>query len=123
MAAIWRCHQPPETGDLYFKGRAFACAIYRRRGADAAVWITYPDEQAAMRRPAGLADPEAQPGITGSDIPGRLVSTIGSMPLTGTYREHTCGHLCQRHGYRRLPMPSPRYPCHVPLAPLSNLEP
>jgi hypothetical protein len=46
VAATWRCHQPPETGDLYFKGRAFACAIYRRRGADAAVWITYPDEQA-----------------------------------------------------------------------------
>src|SRR5437660_6961860 len=40
-------HQPPESGDFYIsKAGTFACAVYRRRGADASSWITYPDEQA-----------------------------------------------------------------------------
>jgi DNA-binding transcriptional LysR family regulator len=40
-------HQPPESGDFYtFKAGTFACAVYRRRGADEAAWITYTDEQA-----------------------------------------------------------------------------
>jgi len=40
-------HQPPETGDYYVsKAGVFACAVYRRRGADAGAWITYPEEQA-----------------------------------------------------------------------------
>ena len=40
-------HQPPETGDFYIsRAGTFACAIYRRRGADAARWVTYTDEQA-----------------------------------------------------------------------------
>jgi len=40
-------HQPPETGDYYVsKAGVFACAVYRRRGANAVAWITYPDEQA-----------------------------------------------------------------------------
>lgn len=40
-------HQPPDGGDYYIsKAGAFACAVYRRRGAEAGPWITYPDEQA-----------------------------------------------------------------------------
>jgi len=40
-------HQPPEAGDYYVsKVGVFACAVYRRRGADAGAWITYPEEQA-----------------------------------------------------------------------------
>jgi DNA-binding transcriptional LysR family regulator len=40
-------HQPPESGDFYVsKAGTFACAAYRRRGAEAAAWITYTEEQA-----------------------------------------------------------------------------
>src|SRR5579863_6296771 len=40
-------HQPPDSGDFYVsKAGTFACAVYRRRGADAGAWITYIDEQA-----------------------------------------------------------------------------
>jgi len=40
-------HQPPESGDFYIsKAGTFACAVYRRRGADAVAWVTYTDEQA-----------------------------------------------------------------------------
>jgi DNA-binding transcriptional LysR family regulator len=40
-------HQPPESGDFYTsKAGTFACAVYRRRGADADAWVTYTDEQA-----------------------------------------------------------------------------
>src|SRR6266404_2178345 len=40
-------HHPPESGDFYIsKAGTFACAVYRRRGADAGAWVTYPDEQA-----------------------------------------------------------------------------
>lgn len=39
-------HQPPESGDYYVtKAGTFACSVYRRRGAEAAPWITYTDEQ------------------------------------------------------------------------------
>jgi DNA-binding transcriptional LysR family regulator len=35
-------HQPPETGDFYIsKAGTFACAVYRRRSADAGAWVTY----------------------------------------------------------------------------------
>src|ERR1700738_3631654 len=40
-------HQPPESGDFYVsKAGTFACAVYRRCGADAGAWVTYTDEQA-----------------------------------------------------------------------------
>lgn len=40
-------HQPPETGDFYVtKAGTFACSVYRRRGTEAASWVTYTDEQA-----------------------------------------------------------------------------
>jgi DNA-binding transcriptional LysR family regulator len=40
-------HQPPDSGDYYVtKAGTFACSVYRRRGAKAAAWITYTDEQA-----------------------------------------------------------------------------
>ena len=40
-------HQPPESGDFYVsKAGTFACAVYRRRGADAKAWVTYTEEQA-----------------------------------------------------------------------------
>src|SRR6516165_8918517 len=40
-------HQPPETGDFYIsKAGTFACAVYRRRGANAGAWVTYTEEQA-----------------------------------------------------------------------------
>jgi DNA-binding transcriptional LysR family regulator len=40
-------HEPPESGDYYVsKLGTFACAVYRRRGADAAAWVTYTEEQA-----------------------------------------------------------------------------
>jgi DNA-binding transcriptional LysR family regulator len=40
-------HQPPESGDFYVsKAGTFACAIYRRRDADAPSWVTYTEEQA-----------------------------------------------------------------------------
>jgi DNA-binding transcriptional LysR family regulator len=40
-------HYPPEGGDFYIsKAGTFACAVYRRRGADAGAWVTYTEEQA-----------------------------------------------------------------------------
>jgi DNA-binding transcriptional LysR family regulator len=40
-------HEPPDSGDFYvLKAGTFACSVYRRRGAEAAAWITYTDEQA-----------------------------------------------------------------------------
>jgi len=40
-------HQPPDRGDYYVsKAGTFACAVYRRRGAEASAWITYTEEQA-----------------------------------------------------------------------------
>jgi len=40
-------HEPPESGDFYIsKAGTFACAVYRRRGADASAWVTYTEEQA-----------------------------------------------------------------------------
>ena len=40
-------HEPPGSGDFYVsKAGTFACAVYRRRGADAAAWVTYTEEQA-----------------------------------------------------------------------------
>src|SRR4029434_7877339 len=39
-------HYPPESGDLYIsKLGVFAGAIYRRIGAEARDWVTYPEEQ------------------------------------------------------------------------------
>ena len=40
-------HHPPDSGDLYIaKLGTFACAVYRRRGADCGAWVTYTEEQA-----------------------------------------------------------------------------
>jgi DNA-binding transcriptional LysR family regulator len=40
-------HEPPASGDFYTcKAGTFACSVYRRRGAEAAAWVTYTDEQA-----------------------------------------------------------------------------
>ena len=40
-------HEPPESGDFYIsKAGTFACAVYRRRDAEADAWVTYTDEQA-----------------------------------------------------------------------------
>jgi DNA-binding transcriptional LysR family regulator len=40
-------HHPPESGDLYItKAGAFACAVYRGRGAEGEAWVTYTEEQA-----------------------------------------------------------------------------
>lgn len=40
-------HHPPESGDLYVaKVGVFACAVYRRRGADSPAWVSYTEEQA-----------------------------------------------------------------------------
>ena len=40
-------HEPPESGEFYIsKAGTFACAVYRRRGADAGSWVTYTEEQA-----------------------------------------------------------------------------
>ncbi|HEX3416970.1 MAG TPA: LysR family transcriptional regulator, partial [Stellaceae bacterium] len=40
-------HEPPEDGDFYIsKAGTFACAVYRRRGAEARAWVTYTEEQA-----------------------------------------------------------------------------
>lgn len=40
-------HEPPEGGDFYIsRAGAFACAVYRRRGAAADGWVTYTEEQA-----------------------------------------------------------------------------
>lgn len=42
--ALW--HQPPESGDIFAsKAGTFAVSVYRRRGAAAAAWITYTEEQ------------------------------------------------------------------------------
>jgi len=39
-------HEPPEGGDFYIsKAGTFACAVYRRRDADAGTWVTYTEEQ------------------------------------------------------------------------------
>ena len=40
-------HEPPESGDYYVaKLGTFAVAAYRRRGEEAAAWVTYTEEQA-----------------------------------------------------------------------------
>ncbi|HTI83100.1 MAG TPA: LysR family transcriptional regulator [Acetobacteraceae bacterium] len=40
-------HQPPDSGDFYIsRAGTFACAVYRRRGAEAGTWVTYTEEQA-----------------------------------------------------------------------------
>ena len=40
-------HEPPESGDYYVsKAGTFACAVYRRRGAEAGAWVTFTEEQA-----------------------------------------------------------------------------
>ena len=40
-------HEPPEGGDFYIsRAGTFACAVYRRRGADAGAWVTYTEDQA-----------------------------------------------------------------------------
>jgi DNA-binding transcriptional LysR family regulator len=40
-------HEPPESGDFYVaKLGTFAIAVYRRRGAEAAGWVSYTEEQA-----------------------------------------------------------------------------
>jgi DNA-binding transcriptional LysR family regulator len=40
-------HEPPDSGDYYVaKLGTFAVAVYRRRGAAAAGWVHYPEEQA-----------------------------------------------------------------------------
>ncbi|MBV9553072.1 MAG: LysR family transcriptional regulator [Alphaproteobacteria bacterium] len=40
-------HEPPESGDYYVaKLGTFAVAVYRRRSAEAAAWVGYPEEQA-----------------------------------------------------------------------------
>ena len=40
-------HHPPDGGDLYItKAGVFACAVYRRIGAEGAAWVTYTEEQA-----------------------------------------------------------------------------
>jgi len=40
-------HEPPEGGDFYIsKAGTFACAVYRRRDAQAGAWVTYTEEQA-----------------------------------------------------------------------------
>ena len=40
-------HEPPESGDFYVvKLGTFAVAVYRRRGAEAAAWVAYTEEQA-----------------------------------------------------------------------------
>lgn len=39
-------HEPPASGDFYIsKAGTFACAVYGRRGADTAAWVTYIEEQ------------------------------------------------------------------------------
>jgi len=46
-ADLARRHHPPEGGDLYItKAGVFACAVYRRRGAEGDLWVTYTEEQA-----------------------------------------------------------------------------
>jgi DNA-binding transcriptional LysR family regulator len=40
-------HHPPEGGDLYItKAGVFACAVYRRSGAEGNAWVAYTEEQA-----------------------------------------------------------------------------
>jgi len=40
-------HEPPESGDYYVaKLGTFGVAVYRRRGAEAAAWVGYTEEQA-----------------------------------------------------------------------------
>ena len=40
-------HEPPDSGDFYVsKAGTFGVAVYRRRGADTAAWVTYTEEQA-----------------------------------------------------------------------------
>ena len=40
-------HEPPESGNFYVaKLGTFAIAVYRCRGAEAAAWVGYPEEQA-----------------------------------------------------------------------------
>jgi len=67
-------HAPPDSGDFYvFKAGTFACSVYRRRGAEAAGWVTYTDEQADYP-PAQWT--EAQVSATGKPVVLRASSML-----------------------------------------------
>src|SRR5580692_4489270 len=56
-------HEPPEGGDFYIsKAGTFACAVYRRRDADAGGWVTYTDEQAHYAPARGSSGRWKRPG-------------------------------------------------------------
>jgi DNA-binding transcriptional LysR family regulator len=67
-------HEPPESGDFYTsKAGTFACAVYRRRGADAAAWVTYTDEQ-AYYAPARWVQRQVE--VTGTPVALRASSML-----------------------------------------------
>jgi DNA-binding transcriptional LysR family regulator len=67
-------HEPPESGDFYVaKLGTFAVAVYRRRGADAAGWVSYTEEQAHWPTARWV---ERQVGETGMPVALRASSML-----------------------------------------------
>lgn len=57
-------NQPPESGDFHVsKAGTFACAAYRRRGAESAAWATYTEEQAHYAPARRVLHQVAQTGL------------------------------------------------------------
>jgi DNA-binding transcriptional LysR family regulator len=79
-------HEPPESGDYYVsKLGTFACAVYRRRGADTDAWVTYTEEQAHYA-PARWVERQVQ--ATGDAVALRASSMLMHVEaiLAGTGR-------------------------------------
>jgi DNA-binding transcriptional LysR family regulator len=57
-------HEPPKSGDFYVsKAGTFACAVYRRRGADTAEWVAFTEEQAHYAQAAWVERQIAAAGM------------------------------------------------------------
>jgi DNA-binding transcriptional LysR family regulator len=68
-------HHPPEGGDLYVtKAGTFACAVYRRLGAEAGAWVTYTEEQAHYPTARWVQERLHQTG-------GRVALRASNMPM------------------------------------------
>jgi DNA-binding transcriptional LysR family regulator len=67
-------HEPPEGGDFYIsKAGTFACAVYRRRGAQAGAWVTYTEEQSHYA-PARWVQQQVE--VTGQPVALRASSML-----------------------------------------------
>ena len=88
-------HQPPESGDFYIsKAGTFACAVYRRRGADAGcVGHLYRGASALCARALGAAAGRRDGTAGGA---ARLIDADASGSDPRRYRPRRAALLCRR---------------------------